>query len=251
MQDFTLKILTELYNKLRKNNYEIITLCDFLKKDKSNKVCILRHDVDRWIKNAVALANTEYTLGISASYYFRYQKTFDKNIINKIKSFGHEIGYHYEVLAKVKGNYEKAIELFKGELAEFNKISPVNTICAHGSPFSKWDNRKLWNKYNFIDFGIIGEAYLSIDFNEVLYLSDTGRSWKHGVGNIRDRVKTELNYVFSDTHELILAITENTLPDKIMLNIHPNRWNDNLFLWVTELVGQNIKNLLKRTISYK
>lgn len=40
----------------------------------------------------------------------------------------HEIEYHYEVLGNCKGDYEKALELFKYELNDFRKICEINTI---------------------------------------------------------------------------------------------------------------------------
>ena len=62
---------------------------------------------------------------------------------------GHEIGYHYEDLAMAKGNYEKAILSFEQNLAKLRHIVPVETICMHGSPLSKFDNRKIWEKYDY------------------------------------------------------------------------------------------------------
>ena len=35
------------------------------------------------------------------------------------------------------------------------------------------------------------------------------------------------------------------LPDTIMLTIHPQRWTDNYFFWIKELVWQKIKNGVK------
>ena len=55
------------------------------------------------------------------------------------------------------------------------RITDVKTICMHGSPLSRYDNRDLWNRYDFKDCWIVGEAYLSI--KDVNYFSDTGRSW--------------------------------------------------------------------------
>lgn len=244
--DFTINALGELYQSLLVNCYQIVNFIDFLQNNPEGKICVLKHDVDKDIKAALEIAKIERELGISASYYFRYPQTFDRDILKKINNFGHEIGYHYEVLAKAKGDYGQAIRIFKKELEEFRKIVTVKTICAHGSPLSKCDNRKLWDKYNFAEFEIIGEAYLSPNFNEVLYLSDTGRCWNCRKANIRDRVKTKFNYTFNDTYKFISEINNNTLPNKIMLNIHPNRWKDNLVLWTGELIGQNVKNLLKQ-----
>ncbi len=36
------------------------------------------------------------------------------------------------------------------------------------------------------------------------------------------------------------------LPDKVMLNVHPQRWDDRFGPWVKELVGQNVKNVIKK-----
>ena len=67
--------------------------------------------------------------------------------------------------------YSEAFRDFKENLEKLRKLYPVKTICMHGSPLSKWDNRDLWTKYDYRDFGIIGEPYFDVDFNEVFYSS--------------------------------------------------------------------------------
>jgi hypothetical protein len=34
-----------------------------------------------------------------------------------------------------------------------------------------------------------------------------------------------------------------------MITIHPQRWNNNAYLWTKELVWQNVKNVVKRFVS--
>jgi len=70
---------------------------------------------------------------------------------------------------------DKAIKSFEINLSALRKIAPVKTICMHGSPLSKYDNRKIWEKYDYRDYGIIAEPYFDIDFNEVFYMTDKGR----------------------------------------------------------------------------
>ena len=113
------------------------------------------------------------------------------DLIRKIRNLGHEIGYHYEVLSKTKGDYTKAITLFQTELEEFRKICPVNTICMHGSPLSKYNNRDLWTRYDYHSYGISGEAFLSFEQtrDDFHYLTDTGRTWS-GKRSLRDVMKT-------------------------------------------------------------
>ena len=80
-----------------------------------------------------------------------------------------------------------AIESFSENLEMLRKIVTVKTICMHGSPMSRWDSRLLWKYYDYRDFGIIGEPYFDIDFDQVLYLTDTGRCWNGESVSIRDK----------------------------------------------------------------
>jgi len=65
------------------------------------------------------------------------------------------------------------------------------------------------------------------------------------------RVTTKFDIKIRSTHHLIELIKQGKLPDKIMLNVHPQRWNDEFVPWVSELVRQNIKNVVKRIIIHR
>ncbi|MFX0135577.1 MAG: hypothetical protein ACFFDN_18170 [Candidatus Hodarchaeota archaeon] len=250
MRDFTLQYFKSVCNEFKKNGYEFLTFYDYCLGNLSKKFLIMRHDVDRHVIHALKMAEIENSLGVKSTYYFRYQKgDFDNNIIRRIISLGHEVGYHYESLAKARGDFSKAIKIFKLELNRLNEITNVKTICAHGSPLSKWDSKKLWEKYNFEKFEISGEPYFSTDFNEVLYLTDTGRRWDGKNFNVRDKVNSGFDYKFKSTFDIVNALNKNKLPDKLMINIHPHRWNNNYFLWIKELFWQNIKNIGKKVLA--
>lgn len=162
-----------------------------------------------------------------------------------ITHLGHEIGYHYEDFCIAKGNKQKAIEYFINNLEYFRQFYPVNTICMHGSPLSKWDNRLLWNDYNYKDFGIIGEPYFDVDYNKVLYITDTGRKWNDFRSNIRDKVYSKFDYRIRNSYHLIEMIDNSKLPDKILINTHPQRWSNFGFNWLYEFFVQNLKNQIK------
>ena len=80
-------------------------------------------------------------------------------------------------------------ESFSENLEKLRKIVPVKTICMHGSPMSRWDSRLLWKYYDYHDFGIVGEPYFDIDFDEVFYLTDTGRRWDGEGVSVRDKAQ--------------------------------------------------------------
>ncbi len=56
----------------------------------------------------------------------------------------------------------------------------------------------------------------------------------------------KLGLRFRYTWDIIEAVEKGLLSDKIMLNTHPQRWTDRPLPWVKELVGQNVKNVIKK-----
>ena len=251
MIDFTLNKYREILIALQDNEYQFISINKYLRSNDLKKVIILRHDVDRYPLNSLNIAKLENRLGISSIYYFRTRKfTFKSNIIKEIESLGHEIGYHYENLSDFKGNYEDAIDDFKNELAKLRQITPIKNIAMHGSPISKWDNRLLWNKYNYKDYGIQSEPYFDLDFNKIFYLTDAGRSWNNKKVSIRDKVQTEFDVKVNNSDKLIDLIHSNRFPHIAMINMHPHNWSNNLFNSIFILLWQNIKNLIKRNIIF-
>lgn len=255
--------------------------------------------------------------------------------MEEIAKLGHEIGYHYEdvdlaskkIKVKSKKNEERLIDpayvSFCRNLEMLRKNFDIKTICMHGSPFSKFDNRIIWGKYDYKKLGLIGEPYFDFDWNIWGYLTDTGRRWNGNMVSVRDRVERrkvefgdrnsevvrcesedtvysiltahisfsevdetrysikghkseverqksvatrqstinirqssignlklvgQINY-FKTTKNIINNI--DMLPDKVMFTIHPERWTDNIYDWMKQLVLQNIKNVAKRFITAK
>ncbi|WP_456365952.1 hypothetical protein [Thermococcus sp.] len=244
--DFMLSKYGELLIFLR-DNYDVYTVEKYLAEKPEKHFVILRHDVDRSPKNALKMAELEAEMDVRSTYYFRYPYTFRRETVEKIAGLGHEVGYHYEVLSKARGDPEKAIQMFKKELEEFRKIVNVKTICMHGSPLSKYDNLELWWHYDFREFGILGEAYLSINDPEICYITDTGRNWgnRH---NIRDKfIWKSINKPVKDTDNLIHILSEMK-PEKLYLTVHPERWGYSSVSWVAGYVRDFVFNLGKQVL---
>lgn len=254
--DFTIKTYKELLKTLIKAGYSFNYLKEYIDNNK-DKFVILRHDVDKRPKNALVFAKTQAALGIKGSYYFRIiPKSWNIEIIKKIASLGHEIGYHYENMGSCNGNIDKAWDDFRYNLNKFRKIVDIKTICMHGSPLSKFDNKKLWEKYDYKSLGIIGEPYYDINFDNVFYLTDTGRCWDGWKTSIRDKVPQQKKWInqgltFHSTQEIIHSIKENTFPKQILFTFHPQRWHENMILNYQEAFIQNIKNSIKKQIILK
>jgi hypothetical protein len=306
MRDFTLVIYKKFLIEIAKM-FEFVTFEEYMHNpDRKKNVIILRHDVDKRPLQALRMAELEKELNIKGTYYFRVRKNnFPEAEIRKIAALGHEVGYHYEDLHVAAGDVTAALESFQRNLARLRELAPVKTACMHGSPLSRYDNRELWRSIDYRKFGIIAEPYFEIDFNEVLYLTDTGRMWDGERVNIRDTVRGEMLWVrgrekdvigegqgakgyrkenrgegqgvigdgedgglriadtemkekecrgavhytaglhLHSTADIIRALNNKLLPDKIMLTVHPQRWTDNFFPWMIEFIWQKMKNPIK------
>lgn len=249
MRDFSVNVYRNLIEAF-KSDYLVKTFHQYISEgDSIEKFVVLRHDVDKRPEYSLNIARLESRLGISSTYYFKYHPSiFIPSIIREISDLGHEIGYHYEDLAICKGDAKKAIERFKHNLEKFRETVQVKTICADGSPLSIYDNRSLWDKFDYREYGILGEPYFDIDYSEFLYLTDTGRIWNGEKYNIRDKTNGKFNYAYKSTFDIIKDLKKGSLPDKIHMTTHPQRWTDKPLPWLRELVMQNVKNVAKRML---
>ena len=246
--DFTLSKYEELLEELVKANYSFQSFSQFLRAPKERCI-ILRHDVDDRPSNSLKFAQIQNKRKITGTYYFRcVPQSYNEEIIKEIHLLKHEIGYHYEEMDICKGNAQESIVLFQNNLNLLREIVPIDTICMHGSPRSKFDNKDLWINNNYSDYQIIGEPYLDLNFNKIGYLTDTGRRWNGEKYSIRDKVSSAFEFNFRTTNDIISAIQQKKLPDQMMITFHPQRWNSNLLFWGKELIFQNAKNIVKRVL---
>ena len=256
--DFTLKKYAILLDALKKAGYTFVTFryyCEHKEELEVSRFVILRHDIDLKARNALTIAQIEHERGIAASYYFRVVEQSNKpEIIKAVVELGHEIGYHYEDMTICDGDVEKALAHFKSHLDYFRLFYPVMTICMHGSPRSKYDSRDLWKRYDYHDYGIIGEPYFDVDFSKVFYLTDTGRRWDGFNVSVRDKIPvyqdqwSKEGLVYHSTDDIINASGNGTLPQRLMMTTHPQRWTNAWGEWLMEKSLQSVKNVVKRML---
>jgi hypothetical protein len=248
--DFTFSKYQEILTVLKECGYNFYTIKEWIE-DKIESGVVIRHDVDRRTLNSLKIAQLENRNNIKATFYFRIVKcSFKTDIISEIAGLGHEIGYHYEELTTHKGDYTVAIKNFSTNLEKFKKFFDVKTIAMHGKPTSKLDNRDMWRKYNLRDFGISGDAYLSIDYIDTYYFSDTGRNWKSSISkNYKDYVNSiEVNGIES-TDDLI-GFIKREKPQKLIVMTHPERWNDNIFDYSAYFLRDFVFGSIKKIYYY-
>jgi hypothetical protein len=269
MTDFTLIQYQYLVAALKDAGYLFLTFEELVTQNFTRSV-ILRHDVDKRPDRALKMAVLEAEMGVKASYHFRIGKESNNpDIIRKIVELGHEVAYHYEDLnsalkraGRITDNKEireRAIESFRNNLKYFRKFYPVRIISMHGDPIHSADNREIWNYFDYRTEGIICEPYLDIDYSNTLYLTDTGRRWNGSGVNIRDKIRKNYGITpgeplrsechLRSTGNIMTCLRKGSMPERLVLNTHPQRWTNDAIPWITELFFQNLKNLIKYTIS--
>ena len=208
---------------------------------------ILRHDVDRYPKTAIRLAEIEHDHGITATYFFRMVPgAFDANVIKRVAKLGMEVGYHYETLDRANGDFKHAYELVKEDLARLREFGPVVSMAMHGNPLTPYDNRDLWKQYDYREVGIEVAAYLTVDYSRIRYFTDTGRNWDTDRGNLYDKVSQQTAARLRSTGDLIRFLVES--PAHTCVSTHPHRWTNAPILWTYNLMYDRAGNVAKKLI---
>jgi hypothetical protein len=247
-RDFSIFKYKALCQALVDTGYTCMTMHQYLESRPDQlpeKLVLLRHDVDRFPGLSLQFAELEEGVGLKATYYFRVRRaSFNPAIMKKIHQLGHEIGYHYETLSDTRGDVDQALDLFAQNLAMMRDIVPVATAAMHGRPLSRWDNRLMWDKAQPEQFGLSGEAYLSLDYGRLDYFSDTGRTWHPSRFNIKDTIKQQPRYIIETTDDLIEHIRSGK-SNHICLLTHPERWPSSPVHWAAQTSLDLSLNLVK------
>ncbi len=248
-KDFSFDQYELLLKTAIKQGYHCIGVSESIS-DNHNKVLIIRHDVDRKPSKSLKMAKIEQILFCRATYYFRAKPvSFDEDVIHGISSLNHEIGFHYENLCDTNGDIVKAFSNFKENLSSFTNLGyKINSIAMHGRPASPYDSKDIWKKYDYKKLGISNETFFDFDYNKILYVTDAGRAWSNDSVNKRDRVESKLNFKIDSLSMFIKELNQGSLPNTIMINIHPEHWAENVLEWYIIHVKRTLRNIVKKTL---
>ena len=252
-RDFTLAKYEQLCQAVASSGYVNVTFEEYLNHhaEGNTHYIILRHDIDVNARNALDMAQVEYQYGLRAAYYFRtIKKTYVPTIMDKIASYNHEIGYHYETLDRSKGNLELAVKLFRQELAMFRQRYEIKTACMHGTSLTQYDNKEIWKEHKLADFDLLGEPYLSIDYTKFAYFSDSSRTWSADK-KTKDKVDAPSQLIQPRNTDELIKIIEGGELENICILTHPIRWSKNLRGYLSRYVVDLIYNIGKLLIQWR
>ncbi|WP_255169514.1 hypothetical protein [Natrononativus amylolyticus] len=231
VRDFTFDAYDRLVGAAVDADYEVLTVAEYLRAETlPERYLILRHDVDRRVEIARSMARLEARHGVASTYYFR-TSTFEPEIVAEMAEMGHEIGYHYEDLARARGDRRRAHRQFAANLAAFREHATIETACSHGSPLSRHLNLDIWEgERSPAEYDLLGEAYLDVEKDDEdptlpSYLSDTGRRW--------GTVDPDFGLV-ETTDDFVEFLEAGDCP-RLYVLAHPGRWSRSRLEFVDRL----------------
>lgn len=197
--------------------YEIILkaisprLKNFEEINKDEDFIILRHDVEFSVLRAHNIAKIENQNNIIATYFFQVTSSAynpfsqnNKDLVNSIKSMGHNIGLHLYVTHIKAGDYASLLSELSRQKALFEHGFDLECrIFSYHRP-PAW---VLENRSNLISdmINVYGSEYFefSREPKKIKYLADSMRAWNYG-------------YPLDFLDE-----------EKIQILIHPDYWAEN------------------------
>ncbi|HUG53896.1 MAG TPA: hypothetical protein VMR21_09850 [Vicinamibacteria bacterium] len=245
-RDFSLAKYGEVCRALVEAGYPALRFSEYLDATREARpisFVLLRHDVETSVAPAVRMAEVEAAHGLNATYFLR-ARVFDPRAIARLRALGHDIGYHYDTVARTRGDLSRATLLFARDLEELRRHGPVQVASMHGSPLFPWDNRDLWRAARPADFGLAGEVYRDVDYADVRYFSDTGRTWHPTRHNLRDHVAAPPECSVETTDELIALVKARRFA-RLCLLAHPDRWSESVFAWRARAARDAVENAIK------
>ena len=149
-------------------------------RDKKNKICFLRHDIDLSPANALAMAELEAKLDVSATYTVllssQHYNAFEKEtrlLLSEIKDLGHEVGLHFDPSVYNISSEEQLNQFILRE-----KIILEDLLQHEIEMFSFHNTTKFSMSCRAVTYGGLQNAYSNFFHNDVEYTSDSNGYWR-------------------------------------------------------------------------
>ena len=249
------KFVYSQWDKLCKeiSSKNIIRLDEILEQEKNSKWICIKHDVETNVSKALSLARIEHRYGIKATYYVQANLVNENHkMLNEIKSLGHEVTYHYDVLDANQGDLDSAIKEFKENVEKFSSFGlEVRTVCPHGNPVmirNGWNSNKDFFRSDKVAklFPNILDVVVQLPHKTVnyTYISDAGYGFKKVVNIETNDIKNNGDVKINNYSELVKILCSS---DNLILSTHPHRWVSNEFrFWLNIYVFKVLRFLAKK-----
>lgn len=182
---------------LIKNEYKIKNYQNYL--EHSEKIAILRHDVDTSLEYAVKLSEIEKEENVQATYFILLSTDFynvasknSQRYLHEIRTNGGEIGLHFDEARYDIQSQEDIVKYIREELSILSEIchEEIKVVSMHRP------SDLVLGKDIDLGEGIIN-SYSNEFFQNFKYVSDSRRNWREDVEAIATSRKYEKLHILT------------------------------------------------------
>jgi hypothetical protein len=183
---FSFEHYGDIMKHLLQNGHEFVF---FTEQPQTDRFVYLRHDVDRSLDKALALALWERELGIKSTYFVRVHSRYYNcysfpglKALRTIMHAGHEIGLHTEFydLAKVFGDDGSAVFAREKRILEEILERPIQVFSPHRTTGSTSTGEIREHLTTLRDANNMLCTFDERFQSDVKYLSDSSGIWREG-----------------------------------------------------------------------
>ena len=196
--EFTIKAYENMLEALKGKKYNIV---GYDNTEKSQKRCILRHDIDMSVPCAVNMSKVEKQHGVTSTYFVLlctgFYNVFDKSTKEQLLQIidnGSEIGLHfdeckYDDLQNLDSEqYKQQISLYIKQECEILQQAlgiKIDKVSMHRP------SKRLLSEH--IQIANLINSYSVEFFEDYKYLSDSRRNWREDVFMYINEAKQDLH----------------------------------------------------------
>lgn len=201
MPEFSLDDYRQLLQALRGAGYAVRPVREMALPAKG-KTVYLRHDVDFHLYRADEMAQIDAEEGCGSTFFVLTSGCYNpflrenREIIERIAGFGHEVGLHYD-LRDYPVEQDAARRQLDYDVSQIERLSgqPVSSVCMHEPSAGHEDYFRDADAYVHPHAARFGDG--------LVYISDSCRAWRD---------------------ETLLSLLETEAPERVLLNLHSELW---------------------------
>ena len=220
--------------------FDVVKLMDYRKETKK---CLLRHDVDVSLSNALEMAEIEYSMDVESTYFVLHTAPYYGrgnfiDVCKKIQGMGHEIGLHSNVITStIKEELNDPKTVLDRELSYLRENDlEIHGTSSHGDPLChqlEYVNYRIFKecppkrrkgsnivkgvklyKLSLKDYGLYEAYFIPYD----CYISDPGGVWRTSKNN------KLIKYTTEKIKKVIEKLGEDENVKTLQLLTHPCWW---------------------------